>query len=277
MRFLVLGFAALLAATGAHAQDNSPPFLRGSQIYQPAYPVYVRWAGFYLGGQASYTAGEVDVGNGTKSLIQFLLRNTLLEQEACVSCWITMTPRTTGTGGYGGFIGYNSQWDDVILGLEASYSRVNIDITNTGSIARLVTLSDQFRYAVTVESTVQATLTDLATFRGRAGWAAGAFLPYIAALVAVGRGSYVKAASVSYPQPDDVSGVVRPPLPAAGVSGSDSKNDVMWYGYGVALGVDIALLQNLFVRGEYEFTQLHANNDIKFNLSTIRGGVGFKF
>ena len=48
----------------------------------------------------------------------------------------------------------------------------------------------------------------------------------------------------------------------------------MWYGYGMALGVDIALLQNLFVRGEYEFTQLHANNDIKFNLSTIRGGVG---
>ena len=48
------------------------------------------------------------MGNGTQSLIQFLLRNTLLEQEACISCWVTMTPRTIASGGYGGFVGYNS-------------------------------------------------------------------------------------------------------------------------------------------------------------------------
>src|SRR5262245_27842741 len=113
MRFVVLVLAAFLAATAAHAQaqDSSPPFLRGAQSYVPSYPVYFRWAGIYFGGTASYTAGEVDVGNGTQSLLQFLLRNTLLEQQACVSCWITMTPRTTATGGYGAFAGYNSQWD----------------------------------------------------------------------------------------------------------------------------------------------------------------------
>ena len=125
MRFVVLVLAALLAATGAHAQAPglSPPFLRGSQAYVPSYPVYFRWAGLYFGGHAGYTAGQVDVGNGTQSLIQFLLRNTLLEQQACVSCWVTMTPRTTATGGFGGFGGYNSQWDDLILGLEVNYSR----------------------------------------------------------------------------------------------------------------------------------------------------------
>ena len=65
-------------------------------------------------------------------------------------------------------------------------------------------------------------------------------------------------------------------LPAAAVSGSDTKDDALYYGYGVAIGVDIALLQNVFVRGEYEFTTLHAY-DIKFNLSTVRAGLGFKF
>jgi outer membrane immunogenic protein len=277
MRFVVLVLAAFLSATGAHAQaqDSSPPYLRGSQSYVPSYPVYFRWAGLYFGGTASYTAGEVDVGNGAQSLIQFLLRNTLLEQQACVSCWVTMTPRTASTGGYGGFMGYNSQWDELILGLEVSYSRVNVDVTNTGGLSRIVTLSDQFQYNVTVDSTMRVQLTDMATFRARAGYVMGPFLPYIAAVAAAGRGSYLKAASVSYPTPVDVSGAGRF-LPAAAVSGSESKNDALFYGYGVALGVDIALLQNVFVRGEYEFVTMHAY-DIKFNLSTVRAGVGLKF
>ena len=242
----------------------------------PSYPVYFRWAGLYFGGHAGYTAGQVDVGNGTQSLIQFLLRNTLLEQQACVSCWVTMTPRTTATGGFGGFGGYNSQWDDLVLGLEVNYSRVNINVTNSGGINRIVTLSDQFQYNVSVTSTVQAQLSHLTTFRARAGYVMGPFLPYIAAAAVAGSGSYLKAASVSYPQPVDVSPAGRPPLPAAAVSGSDTKDDALYYGYGVALGVDIALLQNVFVRGEYEFTTLHAY-DIKFNLSTVRAGLGFKF
>lgn len=275
MRFVVLVLAAILAATGARAQDSSPPYLRGSQAYVPSYPVYFRWAGLYFGGHAGYTAGGVDVGTGTKSLLQFLLRDTTLEREACVSCFVTLTSRTLASGSYGGFMGYNSQWDDIVLGLEVNYSRVASTVANTGTIERLVTLSDNFRYDVTVNSTVQVTLNDMATFRARAGYVMGPFLPWISINAAAGRGSFIKAASVSYPAPVDVSGAGRT-LPAAAVSGDESKNDVLFYGYGMAIGVDIALLQNVFVRGEYEFTTMHSN-DITFNLSTVRAGLGFKF
>ena len=82
---------------------------------------------------------------------------------------------------------------------------------------------------------------------------------------------------MSYPQPVDVSGGVRPPLPAAEVSGSDSKNDVMCYGYGVALGVDIALVAEPVRARRIRIHPVACQHDIKFNLSTIRGGVGFKF
>jgi len=62
----------------------------------------------------------------------------------------------------------------------------------------------------------------------------------------------------------------------AGVTGAVSKSTVA-VGFTAGAGVDIALTQNIFLRGEYQYAWFVDFNGHKFNVNTIRGGAGVKF
>ena len=97
-----------------------------------------------------------------------------------------------GTG-FGGFVGRNCQWDDVVFGVEPTTttltaSRVRPPYHRADSIS--------FRRLFRPRTTPRGQYADRHGrgagqgrdhFRGRAGWATGDFLPYIFGGVAVGR------------------------------------------------------------------------------------------
>src|SRR5450756_1045177 len=120
----------LMAPAGAIAADM-PEFLRGS--YSPSSS---RWDGFYVGGQAGKTFGTADFSNGTGSMVSYMLANT--ELQPIVSDWTTLSKSSTGSRSFGGFIGYNFQWDDVVLGAELNYNRMSLGTAAQDTVGPII-------------------------------------------------------------------------------------------------------------------------------------------
>ena len=48
-------------------------------------------------------------------------------------------------------------------------------------------------------------------------------------------------------------------------------------GFSAGLGADMMLLQSVFLRGEYEYTQITSVQNLHFYLNNFRAGLGVKF
>lgn len=104
-------------------------YLRGSQIEQPVEaPAFgsgsFDWSGFYFGGFAAMSETEFEPGPGLADLARSAFRNTTLGQVVDMGQFVVEqgSKRDSGTN-FGGFIGYNYLFGDVVLGLEADYTR----------------------------------------------------------------------------------------------------------------------------------------------------------
>jgi outer membrane immunogenic protein len=276
MRLAILGLAMFGLVHEASAGDLDLPVLRGSNAYEMGMPAYQRWSGFYVGGQGGFAGANMSFSHAGQSLLEDMLRNTTIEDEFTVSQWPRPT-RGYGSGfTYGGFIGYNWQWDDAVLGLELNYNHSSFASSGSDSITRIITTSDNYQYTVTATASGSARVTDFGTFRVRGGYVMGSFMPYGMFGLAIGRVDVAKTASVSYPQPTDVVGG-QPVLPAFSDSASLVKNGVFAVGYSAGLGFDYEVIPGVFVRAEYEFVGFPTVKDFSINISTVRGGLGVKF
>ena len=123
-------------ASPALAADYDLPVLRGS-VPPPATTVgpatFTRWSGFYVGGDLSFNYGQADFSGATQPLLAFSLRNLTLEEEVQPSTIPILGKGASNAFGYGGFLGYNVQFQDLIVGVEATYTRTNLNITGTSS------------------------------------------------------------------------------------------------------------------------------------------------
>jgi outer membrane immunogenic protein len=287
MRWLVCGLVALgLIEPVAAADYFDDSYLRGSQVYEPGTPVYPRWGRFYAGGQFSYSNGTFDLGQGTESLVSYILRNTAIQTD--VIGW-TALPKSDTTGiGFGGFIGYNAQWDDVLLGVEFNYSHLSLVDAASDSLSRSFINNAQappghtFTYDVTVAAAASVALTDLATFRARTGWIYDNWMPYGFFGLAVARANVSRSATVSGTLHDLDSTVLPPTTTNSALvftpsSLTQGQNGVYAFGYAVGTGIEYALMQSLFVRGEWEWVQFPSIKDTKVHLNTVRTAIGFKF
>jgi outer membrane immunogenic protein len=272
---IALGFG-LGMAQSASAADYWP--LRGS-TYNP--PRVRSWEGFYVGGQVGTGGGGANFGSDVANRVAYLTRNTWLQAYGVQDWTTTKKPETGQALQYGFFIGYNLQWDNLVIGIDASYNHTNLSAADGDPVSRYIDYPNDpataYRYFITVDSRSVITLNDFGTIRGRAGYAIGNFLPYITTGVALGRASYSTMASVKYPAPTYVG--TDPHVPAndpPGWSASDTqgKSNALIYGWSAGLGVDIALMSNVFLRAEYEFIQFSQS---KLNLSNARVGAGVKF
>jgi outer membrane immunogenic protein len=254
--------------------------LRGSTA-----PTY-HWGGVYVGGQVGYSSAEVNFGNGVGSLIGFILRSSTLQGD--VSDWTVLGQSSTASSSLGGFIGYNVEWEQVIVGLELNYNRVSVLKTASDSLSRsfidntLAPPSHTYTYTMTVAGSSSVHLTDVMTLRARTGWEAGQFLPYAFGGVAVGRADVSRAASVSGSytdtdssvQPSVTTGPFAVALPGPQ---TDAQNGMFAYGFAAGLGVDVALLQNVFVRGEWEYVGFAPIKGMSVSMNSLRGAAGLKF
>ncbi|HEY0331183.1 MAG TPA: outer membrane beta-barrel protein [Rhodopseudomonas sp.] len=270
MRRVVLGAMVLAAAQAAHAADL--PFLRGALSDGPT-PT-VNWQGFYVGGQGAYGSSDMNFTNSTQGLAAQMLALTTIESENQVSKWPILSKQSVHGHGYGGFAGYNWQWDDVVLGLEASYVHGTFGGSDSGSMGRSFTTSDGYTNGVLYQGDAAINIKDMGSVRARAGYAWGSFLPYMFGGVSLGQADIIRTASVSGTQVN--------PAAAAGfqtINFSDSLSTAQHghfiYGYAGGLGVDMMLFSGLFLRAEWEYLKFAAPVDTSIN--TVRAGVGYKF
>jgi outer membrane immunogenic protein len=287
MRHLLVAVALVGLVSDASAGEFEMPVLRGSSSdfapspWVPAPPTYTRWSGFYAGGHVSGTIAAMDFGTSARSLVSFAVRNSVLENH--VINWTTLSKGDTSAAGFGGFAGYNFQWDDVTLGVEANYTRSTLSMSPSDSLRRLFVdntnapAGHEFTYDATVVAKAALTLTDFGTLRARGGWAAGNFMPYGFAGLAVARANVTRSATVTASVTDRVGGVIVDTFDLQPATRTEGQTGAYAFGYTVGGGMDVLLMANLFVRGEYEYVQFPNIKGTKINLNTVRFGGGLKF
>jgi outer membrane immunogenic protein len=278
MRRLLLAAVMFGTATGAHAADM-PDFLRGSLPAGPA-PT-VNWRGFYVGGQYGYGSSDENFNGSTGTMTQALLADTLIEAEMGVSQWnLGLGKQSSRSPGFGGFTGYNWQWDDVVLGLEASYLHGSFGGSASASESRFDQLTDNNFHSVTATSQSSIAISDMATFRARAGYAYGSFLPYVFAGAALGNADITRSITVQdgfAPTLGAANAACSTPGSpnCAVLNSSEAQHNHLIYGYSAGAGFDINLIGGLFLRAEYEYVRFTAQVDTSIN--TVRAGLGYKF
>lgn len=292
---------ALLLATPAFAADMSAlPWLSPSApgavppdaFGDPDAPLAMHsagtsWRGFYIGGQFSYSDANADFSKSTQAPISYSLRELALENDFAPSAWPVLGTADHSAAGFGGFVGYNTEYFTsymkVVLGVEANYDQASLSLIAPNSPISRITPAASNGDTYLVNITGSGTVSDLnfGTLRLRAGWDLGNFLPYAFTGLAVGRADVNIAATTSGEQnPPAVgvcSGASTPPCTPFSFSATGGKNGEWLYGFTVGAGMDIALTQNVFLRGEYEYVQFQPVAGTNIDINTLRAGAGFRF
>lgn len=229
MKHLVLIVSAATLMTGtAFAAD---PY-QSAPVYSPS-PVYTAptsafdWSGFYVGANVGAGWGE---GN---------FNSTIATLEA--------DPRDANGYTAGVQAGANAQFGNFVLGVEGDVAWANI-----GSDEDLV---DEPSFSVDWMSTI----------RGRAGFAADAFLIYGTAGVAF-------------------AGVSADALAVEG-PGDDRSASATHTGWTAGAGVEAALTDNISLKGEYLYADFGSQDydfggstaDASFTTHSVKAGLNFHF
>ena len=266
LRWWMCALAMIGTALEASAADM-PDFLRGSStVIDTSAPA--RWDGVYFGGHVGMGVPGIDFTNNTNDV-------RVLAGLAGIS-----NPTATPLGNqdstskhFGGFAGYNAQWDGAVIGVEGNYNWVDKPLTATNSIAgSFVPGNPTLAYSAGGSET--ARIIDYGTLRLRGGWAAGMFMPYATFGLAVGRmdinRTVVVTASATGATPPGT--VVPPPLVV-----TQNLDNQFGYGWAAGLGIDFCLMANLFVRAEYEYVQFPDFQGLNAHMHNVRVGAALKF
>jgi len=272
MRRVMLAVAMFGSATCAQAADM-PDFLRGSVGYSS--PGQVNWSGVYVGGQAAYGVADMDFTNSGQDLLAKLLNNVDVQQQFNLSQWPVGGTAHARNSGFGGFVGYNWQWTDALIGLELNYTHGNFYGASSGSQTRSFSFPANYFTTGTVSSSSSMDVTDFGSLRVRAGYAFSSFLPYAFAGVGMGQANIDRIANVNLNY--TFVGTPPPTLPNLQLIKSlpDNANAHFVVGYAAGLGIDINLCAGLFMRAEWEYIRFAATVDTTIN--TARLGLGYKF
>jgi opacity protein-like surface antigen len=250
----------------------------------PAYPTYFNWQGFYAGGQLSYTSAVANFTAATQPQVAFSLRNTTILDQMTPDQWQVLGSVARGSAGFGGFVGYNIQYDNAIIGLELNYTHSSLDLgapstplTREKTVGGLIT-------DVTIDGSGAVHIRDFATTRARFGWSIHNFMPYGTIGLAFGRADLALSTVVTvvqtdpnFPNPAPPPNTIRVTFPPIVFTNSQVKTGAFLYGYSGGFGLDFALTQNIFARGEYEFIQWQRFWSITSSMHNFRAGLAVKF
>ena len=275
MRRLMVVAAMIAVAQSAQAADlpdfSDLPVLRGS--YQDG--IVPRWQGFYVGGQAAYGSSDHNFNGATRDIAAQQLALTTVEQVLGVSTWPVIGGKISHqNNAFGAFAGYNTQWDDVVIGLDASYMHGNFGAAASGNMSRQITSND-VNYSADATSVASINYTDVLTLRARAGYAIGSFLPYAFGGVALGLADSVRSSTIR--STGTYVGTGTPTISDYDVtySNTEAKHGRLMTGYTFGVGAEAMLFGNFFARGEFEYIRFSGPIDTSIN--TVRGGLGYKF
>jgi outer membrane immunogenic protein len=283
MRRLLL-VAVMFGTVSAAQAADMPDFLRGSL---PGTPAPTRnWAGWYVGGQVGESWTNTNYANTASTQSSDLFRNTSLEGPASQ---LNVFGKVNGqSSGFGGFVGRNWQFDDVVLGVEANYNYLSSLASSTsGTIGPIQVAEpglilppgDTAVDGVTLNGRAALRVKDEVTFRGRAGWATGDFLPYMFGGVAVGRMDVSSTVSSSVTRTifDPVNGPSSFRLPQFELTSTIGKSNAYVAGWTAGLGFEYMMWGNIFLRGEWEYIKFMSIQNTAVSENSVHAGLGYKF
>lgn len=260
--------AATLVLTGAATAADMA--LRGSL---PGYEDRSNWTGVYVGVAYGYSAATVNPTNVENAFVSAYTGlypgNAFLYNQTPVG---GMDSR----GAFAIFGGYQAQYEDAVLGFEMDYTalgsnRVVDRFAADGSVITLVpsVLGPAGTYDFTDQTLrTQLRVRDYMTFRMRAGWDLGNFMPFMTAGLAVGRGTEMGTLTANVCPAGCTT--------AMPVSMTYQKN-ITTGGIAYGAGLDVRIGHHVLLRGEYQgvtFARFGSGNS---TVHTVRAGVGLKY
>jgi outer membrane immunogenic protein len=279
---VVVAFGLFGFSSHAVAQIFDTPTLRGSSPFTPAAPKYRSWEGAFVGGQMGYAGNSANLSGGVEDLVANILRNTLVQNEFQASQWANLPKQGVSRPSFGGFMGYNVQYEDAVVGVEVNYKRTNVRMASGDTVARVVNTSNGYANSVVLSGTGSVHLTDYATLRFRGGWADNTLMPYGFVGLAVGRANLSRSASIAIVGVDANPGCVGPPnicLPpyTFSQSQSDARSGAIGYGWTAGAGIDWMLYSSIFLRGEFEYVSFpnYRRTAVAITAAHLAAGIRF--
>lgn len=305
MRALTLtAVSALLLGSVSNtvAADLDYGTLRGAEAdYEPA-PAYVDWSGFYVGGHGGYSSAGLGFRNVFQPIVANALRSTTIEHELGASTLLSARDARVEGASYGAYLGYNFQFDDVVIGLEADYTRFGQMGATSSVIGRTRTTDSGQFVGVNLNGQSSTKIEDFGSIRVRAGYALGSFMPFVTGGLAIGRAQIADQVGVqaygydqaTYRANQAITDGSRPAyvnnygysyfnqanpgaswVAAPEVYGSTKSKTVA--GISLGAGLEYAVTSNILLRGEYQWVQFNDFEGHKANVNTVRGGAAIKF
>lgn len=272
--FAGMAVATLAAAIPAQAADFFGA-LRGTQNTHHGMTPVETWQGGYFGGFAGVVSGQANHGRSFRDFLTHELRLNLFEDRNAISNWISLPAGKARNKNFGVFAGYNYQYDEVVFGFEADYTRMNLRMNSTDSLTRAIAdltgiagLEGQAG-AVTMTGRSKLEIKDLITLRARAGYTVGSFMPFVTAGVALANYDMMRMA-----QRDVLVFATGQTLTET--HGPQRKSGFA-FGFAGGAGVDVAVGANGFLRGEWQYAHFRDIEGIRASLHNLRAATGVRF
>ncbi len=272
--------AALAVSTLSIAPAVAADYLRGP-LPEPAARAGVSspydWSGAYAGGHFNFGSSRFN----NADLLTPAASTAISSSELSTHLGTTNAfgNANGNKGGYGGYIGYNTMWDDVVVGLEGEYTRADVRATSSstlvGTLTSTAVTNGYFNYNTTL--TGRTTINDYFAVKARAGWAIDRLLLF--ASLGVARATVTRETGASgtwelYSSPP------RTPVSGLVTAAGGWKSTYAKWGFVAGLGAEYALTDNVILRGDWQYLGIGSANGGKngyHTMNTVRAGANIKF
>ncbi|WP_460449553.1 outer membrane protein [Alsobacter sp. SYSU BS001988] len=276
MRFLSLIALVVAAPTLAQAADYLPP---APPLPYAGPAAEFNWGGLYGGIHAGVTTADFK----TKELGRTLVDDAYYAHIAhdLASTFVRLGRDFSDQQPHlGGFVGYNMMFEDAVFGLELDYTHMKDKLLGQTSMSDgrrqdRGTYSDNISYT----ASARAEMGDYAILKARGGYAFGRFLPFATVGLVVGRQRLAAALNSQYteylidPDTGRLGGINVGPTPRNSSIGKTGYN----YGGAIGLGLDVAVLDNVMLRAEYQYIGMASYQGLSTAVSSFRVGAGVKY
>lgn len=261
----MLSLSAALPMAPAMAADMLPPV----PTLEDATHSEFSWEGLYGGIHAGAGTGNFTNQDDLGSLVNQAWSGTGFTGLASVASVDNKSSDNQAL--IGAFVGYNTTFDDAVVGFEIGYShwfdKLVGDSSNTG-VASSTSGGTTTRLEWSAQQTSQ--LGDYLDFRVRGGWAWERVLFYGTLGLVVANQKVATSYQGTVTQTGVLNGVSDP-------SPRYTSNSGWNYGFSAGLGVDVAVLDNVFARAEYEYIGMADFKGTSASAHIGRVGLGIKY
>lgn len=236
LKSLILAAIAVVALASNSAADAAD-LPRAAPAYKaPVAAPAFSWTGCYIGGHVGWMKNDGEVSSGPQAGFS--------ATQIAQNTFTYGADESSFTGGVQ--YGCNRQYGHWVLGLDSSFSWAGIN--ESFSASRIGVNHPDYTESLTQE------LNSYWTTRARVGWAHDRWMIFAAGGLATGRVESSTATNFVL-------------FPGGVFVGSESKNR---YGWTIGGGVEYALSQNWWLRGEYLYVDLG-----KYSYTSLAPGPGF--